>query len=257
MVWSKCDMKNATIGLFIPCYINEIYPNVALATLKLLENQGFKVEYPTNQTCCGQPMANSGCSSDTRSLARRFVDIFAKYDFVVAPSASCVSMVKNHYSEHVSDMSAYPKLQSSIYEICEFLHDIVKVESFDVRFAHSVALHQSCHGLRELHLGVSSELQIPFSSKALNLLKMVKDIEIKQLKRPDECCGFGGTFCVNEPEISTRMGQDKLDDAKASKAEYLVGFDSSCLMHLEAIAKREQREIKIAHIAEILSGQLS
>lgn len=250
-------MSSSTVGLFIPCYINEIYPDVALSTLKLLEKQGFDVEYPMEQTCCGQPMANSGCSSDTKSLARRFVKIFQKYDYIVAPSASCVSMVKHHYSEYASDMEGYSKVQSSIYEICEFLHDVVQVTHFDVSFPHSVALHQSCHGLRELGLGVSSELAHPFYSKALALLKKVDHVVIKELERKDECCGFGGTFCINEPEISTRMGQDKLDDARNSGAEYLVGFDSSCLMHLEALAKRENREIKLTHITQILSGSLS
>jgi L-lactate dehydrogenase complex protein LldE len=250
-------MSKKVVGLFIPCYINEIYPEVALATLTLLENIGFQVEYPLSQTCCGQPMANSGCASDTKVLARRFVDIFSGYDFVVAPSASCVSMVKNHYEPYVYDMPSYAKLQNSIFEICEFLHDIVKIDHLDVTFAHSVALHQSCHGLRELSLGVSRELAKPFASKALSLLQMVEDITIKTLSRPDECCGFGGTFCINEPDISTRMGQDKLDDAMSTQVEYLVGFDSSCLMHLEGIAKRENRDIKMVHITQILSGQLS
>jgi len=242
------------VALFIPCYVDEIYPKVALATLKLLEKFGFKVEYPLEQTCCGQPMANSGCISEAKKLALRFVDIFYKYDYIVAPSASCVSMVKNHYPDFIDVDERYKKVQNSIYEICEFLTDIVDVKKLDVSFPHKVGFHQSCHGLRELHLSTPSELNEPYYSKPLKLLKMVKDIEIVDLKRPDECCGFGGTFSINEPDISIRMGKDRLKDHLEAKAQYITGFDSSCLMHLQGIAKYENYPVKIVHIAEILAG---
>ncbi|NPA74127.1 MAG: (Fe-S)-binding protein [Epsilonproteobacteria bacterium] len=242
------------IGLFIPCYIDKFYPNVALATLRLLKKFDFDVKYPFEQTCCGQPSANTGCENDTKKLALRFVEIFKEFDYIVAPSASCVSMVKNHYEEYIKPTDEYRHIQKNIYEISEFLTDVVKVKELDVSFPHKVGFHQSCHGLRELNLGVSSELNLPYYSKPLSLLKLVKDIEIVKLKRADECCGFGGTFSINEPEISIRMGKDRIKDHLEAGAEYIVGYDSSCLMHLEGIIKSEGYDIKIAHIAEVLAG---
>jgi len=242
------------VGLFIPCYIDKFYPNVAVSALKLLKKFGFSVEYPFDQTCCGQPMANTGCKADTKRLALRFIKIFKEYDYIVAPSASCVSMVKNHYEEYIEPTDEYRHIQSNIYEISEFLTDVVKIKELDVSFPHKVGFHQSCHGLRELNLGISSELNLPYYSKPLSLLKRVKDIEIVELKRPDECCGFGGTFSINEPEISIRMGKDRIKDHLEAGAEYIVGYDSSCLMHLEGIIKSEGYDIKIAHIAEVLAG---
>ena len=247
-------MAGTNVALFIPCYINTLFPDVAMATLKLLEKFGYRVSYPERQTCCGQPFANSGVHDEVRPLAEHFIDTFSGYDYIVAPAASCVGMVKNHYDPYVGDHPGYPSIQKRIYEICEFLHDVVQPERFDVSFPHSVALHQSCHGLRELELGVSSELMLPHASKVLNLLEKVDEIDIRPLSRADECCGFGGTFSINEPEISTRMGEDKLDNFEASGAEYLVGFDSSCLMHLDGISRRQGRSARMIHVVEILAG---
>jgi L-lactate dehydrogenase complex protein LldE len=249
-------MPKQTVALFIPCYINNLFPNVGMATMTLLKHFGYEVVYPENQTCCGQPFANSGAHDEAKPLAENFIRVFKDFDYIVAPSASCVGMVRNHYEPYVGDDPDYTHIQRNTYEILEFLHDIVKPDSFDVSFPHSVTLHQSCHGLRELELGVSSELVLPYSSKVENLLALVDDIELLPMERADECCGFGGTFSVNEPEISTRMGQDKLDNAEATQAEYLAGFDSSCLMHLRGIADREKRPIKMVHVAEILAGTI-
>jgi len=247
-------MAQPRVALFIPCYINALFPNVAVATMTLLEKFGYDVEYPHRQTCCGQPFANSGAHDEARPLAKHFVEVFSGYDYIVAPSASCVGMVRNHYDPYVGDDPAYAHIKATTYEVLEFLHDVVQPESFDVTFPHTVTLHQSCHGLRELELGVASELALPYHNKVENLLHKVDGIELLPMERADECCGFGGTFSVNEPEISTRMGQDKLDNAQATRAEYLAGFDSSCLMHLEGIARRENRQIKLVHVAEILAG---
>ena len=247
-------MPKPRVALFIPCYINTLFPNVGMATLTLLERFGYDVEYPDKQTCCGQPFANSGAHDEARPLAEHFVRTFSGYDYIVAPSASCVGMVRNHYDPYVGDDPAYAHIQATTYEVLEFLHDVVRPESFGVSFPHSVTVHQSCHGLRELELGVSSERMLPYQNKVLNLLAKVDDIDLREMERADECCGFGGTFSVHEPEISTRMGTDKLDNAEATEAEYLAGFDSSCLMHLQGIAQRQNREIKFVHVAEILAG---
>ncbi len=250
-------MPKPTAALFIPCYINHLFPNVGMATLKLLEKFGYEVVYPKKQTCCGQPFANSGAHDEARPLARHFVEVFKGFDYIVAPSASCVGTVRNHYDPYVGDDPNYQHIKQNTYEILEFLHDVVRPESFDTSFPHTVTLHQSCHGLRQLELGVSSERVLPYHNKVENLLNLVDDITLLPMERADECCGFGGMFSVHEPEISTPMGQDKLGNAEATKAEYLAGFDSSCLMHLQGIAKREKRPIKFVHVAEILAGMIS
>ena len=249
-------MPKPRVALFVPCYINTLFPHVAMATMKLLEHFGYEVHYPDAQTCCGQPFANSGAHGDAQPLAEHFVETFRGYDYIVAPSASCVGMVRNHYKPYVGSHPDYRHIQSTVYEICEFLHDVVKPHSFGTSFPHTVTLHQSCHGLRELELGVSSELALPFYSKVLHLLEKVDDITLLPMERADECCGFGGMFSIHEPEISTRMGKDKLDYAEATQAEYLAGFDSSCLMHLEGITRRENRTVKMVHVAEIFAGTL-
>ncbi len=247
--------KDIKIGLFIPCFMNELYPDACVSTLKLLENLDFDVEYPLEQTCCGQPMANSGCSSDVKNLAIRFVDIFYKYDYIVAPTASCVAMVKEHYEPFFKpDDQNYKKVQSSIFEICEFLHDIVKLDKLDVSFPYKVGVHNSCHGHRVLRLASASELNIPYFSKIKKLLSLVKDIQIVDLQRDDECCGFGGVFSINEPEISAAMGRSRIEDHLNSGAQVMTGVDLSCLMHMEGLINKDNKKLKVLHITQILAG---
>lgn len=244
------------IGLFIPCFMNELYPDVCKATYRLLKNQKLNVEYPLNQSCCGQAMANSGCSKDIKKLALHFVNTFKDYDYIVAPSASCVTMVKEHYSEFFDNNTDYNKIKASIYEICEFLHDIVKPENirFEHAFAYRVGLHNSCHGHRVLKLAASSELNTPYFSKLKNLLNMVPGVELVTLKREDECCGFGGTFSINEEAISVAMGKSRIKDHLDSDAQIITGADMSCLMHLDGVINRDKSPIKVMHISEILAG---
>jgi len=242
-----------TVALFIPCFIDTIYPDVALATAKLLKSQGYKVVYPKEQTCCGQPLFNSGYRDEARELALRFYDIFHNFDYIVAPSASCISMVKIHYKD-LLPKEKFLKLQKKSYEIVEFLHDIVEFNSSDISFAHSVALHKSCHGLRELNLSTPKELNLPYQNKIENLLKDIKNIEIKEMKRDEECCGFGGTFSINENEISVKMAHDKIANFENSQAEYFLGYDCSCMMHLKSVSDFEKKDIKYLHIVEILAG---
>jgi len=239
------------VALFIPCFIDTIYPQVAVATHKILKDLGFVVEYPLNQTCCGQPFYNSGFKREAKELAKKFVQNFANYDYIVAPSGSCIAMVKLHYKD-LLEPKEYEKIANKSYEICEFLHDVAELNSLNVTFSHSIALHQSCHGLRELELASANELNIPYYNKVENLLKLIDGIDIKPLKDAQECCGFGGTFSVNESELSIKMGQDKLANFKATNAEYLVGYDNSCLMHLASI----EPDIKTLHVVEILAGNI-
>jgi L-lactate dehydrogenase complex protein LldE len=246
--------RGLKIGLFIPCYIDQLYPRVGMATVEVLEACGVQVHFPTAQTCCGQPMANTGCTDDARPLAERFLDIFKHYDHVVAPTGSCVAMVRLHYDEYLHGRPGFDRLKRSTYELCEFLSDVVQVQRIDGRFPHRVGIHQSCHGLRELRLAGASELVGPSFNKARRLLEMLDGIEITTLRRPDECCGFGGTFAVSEEAVSCLMGRDRVADHEQAGTEVLTANDMSCLMHLEGLIRRDRKPIRVMHIAEILAG---
>lgn len=243
------------IGLFIPCYINAIYPQVGAASYKLLTSLGLDVDYPLDQTCCGQPMANAGFERDAKPLAEKMEALFAQYDYVVAPSASCVVFVKEGYPRLLNGYREHACIDARIYEICEFVHDIVRPAKLDAHFAHKVSIHNSCHGVRKLGLSSPSELNVPYMSKLRNLLEMVEGIEITEPSRRDECCGFGGMFSVEENALSVRMGRDKINDHIATGAEYITGADSSCLMHMQGIIEHNNLPIKSLHIVEILTSK--
>ena len=243
------------IGLFIPCYVDQFYPQIGMATVTILRDLlGHEVDFPTAQTCCGQPMANTGCVEDTRPLAERFVEIFADYECIVSPSGSCVSMVKNHYEGYFHNRSAYNKVKSNIFELCEFVFDQQSIESFPNAFPYRVGLHSSCHGLRELRLGSCSEKMTPLQGKVRGLLERVPDLELVDLERTDECCGFGGTFAVAEEGVSVAMGKDRVQDHVRSGAQVMTATDASCLMHLQGIISRQKQPIVSMHVAEILAG---
>lgn len=245
------------VGLFIPCYIDQIYPRVGIAALRLLEHfHAGEIEFPPSQICCGQPMANSGCMADARPAAERFVATFRPYDYVVAPSGSCVAMVRHHYHGLVADEGALAEVQAKTFELCEFLTDVLKVEPPRGRFPRCVGLHQSCHGLRELRLGSDSELNIPPFNKTESLLANLEGIEFAKLERPDECCGFGGSFAIYEEGVSCMMGRDRIADHQRGGAEVLTAGDMSCLMHLDGLIRRERRPIRVLHVAELLAEAL-
>lgn len=243
------------IGLFIPCYVNALYPEVGVATYKLLSHLGLDVDYPLHQTCCGQPMANAGFENMAESLATTFDEMFSGYDYVVAPSASCAAFVKINYP-HVLQGKHECLTSKKIMDVVEFLHDVIKPSSLPGRFPHVVSVHNSCHGVRELGLSSPSELNIPKYSKIKDLLKLVDGITIKEPERVDECCGFGGMFSVEEPDVSVRMGTDKIERHIATGAEYITGPDSSCLMHMQGIARRQNKPIKFIHVVQILAAGL-
>ena len=241
------------VGLFIPCYIDQFYPQVAIASLELLEKLGCQVAYPFRQTCCGQPMANTGCEQDAVATYHHFVELFHAFDYIVAPSGSCVYHVRKHY-DIIEQTEAVKRVRENTLDLSEFLLDVLKVESLDSSFPYKVGLHQSCHGLRGLRLGTGSERVLEKGSKLQALLRLVKGIELVELSRADECCGFGGTFAINEPAISVKMGKDRIADHESKGVEVLTAGDMSCLMHLESIIRRQQKNIKVKHIAEILNG---
>lgn len=242
------------VGLFIPCYVDQFYPNAAIATLQLLEKFGVDVTYPLSQTCCGQPMANSGYEHLTKGCNELFIKNFEPFDYIVAPSGSCVLHVREHLHDPANEEVA-TVLRHKVYELTSFLTDILQVKELNARFPHRVGMHQSCHGQRGLKLSQMSELVAEPFSKPGSLLKMVKDIDLIDLGRTDECCGFGGTFCVTEEAVSAKMGKDRVADHLHHGAEYITGVDMSCLMHMEGILKRAGSKVKVIHIAEILNAQ--
>ena len=242
------------VALFVPCYIDQFYPRVAVATLRLLEGLGCEVAFPEGQTCCGQPMANAGFEGESLKAMRRYVEAFAPYDYVVAPSGSCVLHVHEHYDalEQTADVR---HVRARTFELCEFLTDVLEVQELEARFPHRVGLHAGCHGLRGLHLARPSEIQEPPFDKVRRLLGMVDGLELVDLDRPDECCGFGGTFAVAEEAISVKMGRDRLRDHLAHGAEVVTSTDMSCLMHLDGLARRQSSDVRVMHVAEILGGE--
>ena len=242
-----------TVALFVPCYIDQFYPHVAIATLQVLEKAGVTVKYPPKQTCCGQPMANSGFEHLTKGCNELFVENFAGFDYIVCPSGSCTLHVKQHLHD-VENKKEAEYIRAHVYELTEFLTDIVQVEHWDARFPHKVGMHQSCHGQRGLKLSQMSELVAEPFSKPDQLLKMVEGLEIVGLSRTDECCGFGGTFCVAEESVSVKMGKDRVNDHLNQGVEYIIGGDMSCLMHMEGILRRQKSKVRVKHIAEILNS---
>ena len=233
------------VALFVPCYIDQFYPQVAVASLELLEKLGCEVIVPVDQTCCGQPMANSGFASSTEGCDANFTNNFEGFDYIVGPSGSCVLHLKEHHPSK--------KIRNSVYEICEFLTDILKLSSLPAKFPYRVGLHQSCHGQRGLRLSSMSERNEKPFSKLEDLLGLVEGVEILKPERADECCGFGGTFCVTEEAISVKMGQDRIKEHDVNAVEYIVGADTSCLMHMEGILRRQGSNVQVKHIVEILN----
>ena len=243
------------VGLFVPCYINAVYPQVGVASYRLLTRLGVEVDYPLDQTCCGQPMANAGFEDEASRLALRFDELFRQYDYIVGPSASCVAFVKENHPGILSHAGHVCQSAAKIYDICEFVHDVVRPATLHASFPHKVSIHNSCHGVRELHLSAPSERNIPYYNKLRNLLQLVEGIEVFEPSHVDECCGFGGMFAVEEQAVSVCMGRDKVKDHMATGAEYITGADSSCLMHMEGVIGREHLPIKTIHIVEILASQ--
>jgi L-lactate dehydrogenase complex protein LldE len=249
--------KSPIIALFIPCYVDQFYPEVAIATLELLEKLGCEAHYPTGQTCCGQPMANAGFERNTIGTTKHFIETFRDFDYVVAPSGSCVLHVKEHSPAIPELEKEQAELHEKIFELTEFITDVLKIEKIEGKFPHRVGYHASCHGQRGLRLGSSSELNEKPFSKAKKLLENLKGLEWVELTRTDECCGFGGTFAVSEEALSIQMGKDRLEDHLNHGVEILTGGDMSCIMHLQGIASRNQQKIKFQHIAQILNQAIS
>jgi len=243
------------VGLFIPCYVNLFYPGVGIATLQLLEKCGVTVHYPAQQTCCGQPLANSGCERDALPVYKHFVEVFSKYDYVVAPSGSCAYHVHKHF-DVLEQTKEVMHVRQHTLDLAQFLTEVISPDRLRAKFPHKVGIHQSCHALRGLRLAQASELMMPHFSKWEQLLRKVEGIELVNIHCGDECCGFGGTFSVQEADVSVKMGKDKIENTLNGGAEYITSGDVSCLMHLEGIIRRQKLPLKTIHLAEILNQTL-
>jgi L-lactate dehydrogenase complex protein LldE len=242
------------VALFVPCYVDAFFPEVGIATLELLERFGCEVDFPLDQTCCGQPMANSGCHQDARATEALYAKNFAGYEHIVTPSGSCA----HHVRDHLTAIEQTPEVQQvrrNTFELVEFLHDVLQVREFPwAEFPHKVGLHIGCATLRGLRQASTSEIaEAPFN-KPKQLLSAVKGIEFVDPRRVDECCGFGGTFSVFEEPVSARMGYDKVADHLQAGAEYIVSPDMSCVMHQKGCAQRQGLALKFIHIAQVLNG---
>lgn len=235
------------VQIFVPCFIDQLYPNVAFNMVKVLEKAGCTVRYNANQTCCGQPAFNAGFWGESKDVCRKFINDFSGDDYVVAPSASCIGFVKNYYLkmfENTADEGRVKQLTARTFEFTDFLVNVLKVEDFGAVFNHKITYHNSCAALRECNV----------KEEPKKLLANVKGLELIEMQDNETCCGFGGTFAVKFEPISVAMGEQKMANALATGAEYIVSTDMSCLMHIGGCIKYQQKEIQVMHIADVLAS---
>ncbi|GLX00895.1 Fe-S oxidoreductase [Microtetraspora sp. NBRC 16547] len=230
------------VALFITCVNDTLFPGTGKATVTLLRRLGVDVAFPRAQTCCGQMHVNTGYREEGVRLARHFADVFAGYDAVVVPSGSCGAMVREQYPRLAP--AATGEVVPKVYELSEFLIDVLGVTDVGAYFPHRVTYHPTCHSLRGLHLG----------DRPLRLLRNVRGLELVPLPGAEECCGFGGTFAVKNPDISAAMCADKVGNVMSTGAEVLCAADNSCLMHIGGTLTRQKTGVKIMHLAEILAA---
>ena len=239
------------VALFIPCYVDQIYPQVGVGTVRILRKLGVEVSYPQNQTCCGQPAFNSGFVDEARGVARHFLEVFEKegLDHVVCPSGSCTAMVSHYYpmlfEELPEERERAESLASQVREFSDFLVNVLGVTDLGARHAGKAVFHTGCHQRRELGL-----LEGP-----RKLLRGVGGLELLDWENEELCCGFGGTFAVKMPDVSTAMADEKIKALEKSGADTLVSGDSSCLMHLEGRLRRMGHDTRVLHLAQILDPE--
>lgn len=235
------------VQLFIPCFIDQLYPETAFNMVKVLEKTTCEVNYNTNQTCCGQPAFNAGFWDEAREVAAKFIKDFDNTDYIVAPSASCVGMVKNYYSKLFADSNLHNQvktLSGRIFEFTSFLTDILKIEHYGAELNGKATYHDSCAALRECNIKQGPR----------RLLNNVKGLELIEMADNETCCGFGGTFAVKFESISIAMADQKVNHALSTGAEYIISTDSSCLLHLDGFIKAKELPIKTMHIADVLAS---
>lgn len=237
------------VDAFIPCFIDQALPETAFNMIKLLEKLGVEVHYNPNQSCCGQMAFNSGFWDEAKAMGEKHIKDFSNKRPIVSPSSSCSSMVKKHYPKlfHNSSLhNEYKVVQKNSYEITDFIVNVLKKEDVGAEFSHKVTYHESCASKREYGL----------THEARTLLNNVKGLELIEMIEADTCCGFGGTFSIKFEGISTAMAEQKIDNAIATGAEYIVSTDASCLMHLQAYIDKQKLPIKTIHIVDLLAANL-
>jgi L-lactate dehydrogenase complex protein LldE len=235
------------VQLFIPCFVDQLYPQTAFNMVKVLEKACCDVSYNTNQTCCGQPAFNAGFWDEARQVAAKFIKDFDTVDYIVAPSASCVGFVRNYYSKLFENSSLHNQvkdLSKRIYEFTEFLTDVLNIENYGAELNAKATYHDSCAALRECKIKEGPR----------KLLSQVKGLELVEMNDNETCCGFGGTFAVKFDAISTSMADQKVTNALATDAEYIISTDLSCLMHIDGYIKNRQLPLKTMHIADVLAS---
>jgi len=235
------------VSLFVPCFVDQLTPEVAVDSVKVLRHVGCEVEFREDQTCCGQPAFNTGYWDEAAPCAERFVRVFRDAETIVCPSGSCTTMVRKFYPELLKESpirSEAIEVGKRTFELSEFLVKVAGLTDVGATFPHTVAYHASCHALRELQL----------RDEPLQLLRAVKGLELVEMARNEECCGFGGTFATKFADISAAMGQSKVESVEASGAEYVTALDPSCLMHVQGMLTRNKFKAQTIHLASILAS---
>jgi L-lactate dehydrogenase complex protein LldE len=235
-----------TVALFIPCFVDQLSPQVGMDMAHVLRRIGCDLNFPVEQTCCGQPAFNTGYWKDARPLAEHFVRVFRAADAIVCPSGSCTTMVRNFYPELLASSPLHDEavqIGRRVYEFSEYLVKVARVADLGASFPHRVTYHDACHALRELGL----------KQEPRELLRHVRGIELVEMPYSEECCGFGGTFATKFHMISAAMGDTKAGNAEKSGAEYVTSTDPSCLMQVEGILKRHNSRVRTIHLASILA----
>lgn len=235
------------VQLFIPCFVDQLYPQTAFNMAKVLEKAGCNVQYNTNQTCCGQPAFNAGFWDEAKEVCSKFIKDFSGADYIVAPSASCVGFVRNYYSKLFDNSSVHndvKDLQKRTFEFSEFLINVLQVDDFGATLKGKATYHDSCAGLRECKI----------KEEPRKLLSKVKGLELIEMNDVETCCGFGGTFAVKFEPISISMADQKVTNALATGADYIISTDLSCLMHIDGFIRKNNFNIKTMHMADVLAG---
>ncbi|MBI3719532.1 MAG: (Fe-S)-binding protein [Sphingobacteriales bacterium] len=237
------------VQIFIPCFVDQLYPETAFNMVKVLDKAGCKVSYNTNQTCCGQPAFNAGFWDESKAVCSKFLKDFNGSDYVVAPSASCTGFVRNYYSKLFDNSSLHNEvkdLQKRLFEFSEFMTDILKVEDVGATLNGKATYHDSCAGLRECKIKEAPR----------KLLSKVKGLELVEMNDVETCCGFGGTFAVKFDAISVAMADQKITNALETGAQYIISTDLSCLMHIDGVIKNKGLNLRTLHIADVLANEV-
>ncbi|HYP12609.1 MAG TPA: (Fe-S)-binding protein [Bryobacteraceae bacterium] len=237
------------VSVFVTCIVDQLFPKVGMAMVNVLERLGYKVNFPPDQTCCGQPAFNSGYRDNARDVARHFLKVFERAEYVIVPSGSCTAMIGHHFAElfpkgsRESDQVHH--LHSRVFEFSRFLTEVAKVDDVGAKMQGVATYHDSCHALRELRI----------KDGPRRLLSKVQGLEVREMDIAEECCGFGGTFSVKFAEVSGGMARTKIDSIKRTGADIVVSIDSSCLMQIQGAILRSGLPITTMHLAEVLASR--